>query len=163
MCHFYWFLKNVSEKFFECCLFCKKCILQKWRQYQFRAVSYRKTCLKMAPNNKLMSEVHSNASQEVIFEMAPFPSWYHAKYIFSLIFRWFSSKNAKKIDFFSTNVQRKNGAIKPFTKFKSEKMSANVAETCVFPPSMFNCHLNQYNRNGAIFSVWLLNFKQKNS
>ena len=70
-------------------------------------------------------------------------------------------KKCSKIEFFSTNVQRKNGAIKQFTKFKPEKMSANVAETCVFPPSMFNCDLNQYNRNDAIFSVWLLNFKQK--
>ena len=82
---------------------------------------------------------------------------------FSLIFRWFSSKNAKKLNFSAQTYNEKNGAIKPFTKFKPEKMSANVAETCVFPPSMFNCDLNQYNRNGAIFSVWLLNFKQKNS
>ena len=32
-------------------------------------------------------------------------------------------------------------------------MSANLAETCVFPPSMFNCHLNKNNRNGAIFRL----------
>ena len=84
----------------------------------------------------------------------------------NIYFHWFLDdfhQKMLKIEFFSTNVQRKNCAIKPFTKFKPEKMSANVAETCVFPPSMFNCDLNQYNRNGAIFSVWLLNFKQKNS
>ena len=49
--------------------------------------SYLKTCFKMAPNNKLMSEVHSNASQEVIFEMAPFPSDIMQNIYFSLIFR----------------------------------------------------------------------------
>ena len=62
---------NYSSKIYKNDIFC---ILQKWRQHQSRAVSYRKTCLEMAPNNNLMSEVHSNASQVVIFEMAPFPS-----------------------------------------------------------------------------------------
>ena len=105
---------------FEKCLFCKKCILQKWRQYQFRAVSYRKTCLKMAPNNKLMPEVHSNASQELIFEMAPFPSWYHAKYIFFIDFLDdFHQKNAKNWLFQHKRARKKQ---QPRQKLYGEKV-----------------------------------------
>ena len=133
MCHFYWFLKNVSEKFFENCLFCKKCILQKWRQYQFRAVSYRKTCLKMAPNNKLMSEVHSNASQEVIFEMAPFPSDIMQNIYFSLIFRWFSSKNAKKLIFSAQTYNEKTAPLSHSPSLSPRKCQRMLLRHVSFP------------------------------